>query len=82
VLAWAAVKTGRSAEANPARWKNNLDQLLRDTAEVKHHEAMPYPEMPGFMARLRDRQTIAARALEFCILTAARSGEAMGAPLG
>ncbi len=79
VLAWAAVKTGRSAEANPARWKNNLDQLLRDTAEVKHHEAMPYPEMSGFMARLRNRQTVAARALEFCILTAARSGEAMGA---
>src|SRR6266404_6110784 len=79
VLAWAAVKTGRSAEANPARWKNNLDQLLRDTAEVKHHEAMPYPEMSGFMARLRNRQTVAARALEFCILNAARSGEAMGA---
>jgi integrase len=79
VLAWAAVKTGRSADANPARWKHNLDQLLRDSAEVQHHEALPYDELPDFMARLRDRQTVAARALEFCILTAARSGEAMGA---
>jgi integrase len=79
VLAWAAVKTGRNADANPARWKHNLDQLLRDSAEAQHHEALPYDELPDFMARLRDRQTVAARALEFCILTAARSGEAMGA---
>jgi integrase len=79
VLAWAAVKTGRGGEANPARWKNNLDKLLRDTAEVKHHKALPYDEIPGFMAKLRDRQTIAARAFEFCILTIVRSSEARGA---
>jgi integrase len=79
VLAWAAVKTGRGGEANPARWKNNLDKLLRDTAVVKHHEALPYDELPGFMVKLRDRQTVAARALEFAILTATRSCEAMGA---
>src|SRR5260370_27598997 len=79
VLAWAAVKTGRSADANPARGKHNPDQLLRDSAEVQHHEALPYYELPDVMARPRDRQTVAARALEFCILTAARSGEAMGA---
>jgi integrase len=79
VLAWAAVKTGRSTAANPARWKHNLDQLLRDSTEVQHHEALPYDELPDFMARLRDRQTVAARAFEFCILTTVRSSEARGA---
>jgi len=79
VIAWALVKMGRTNVPNPGRWKHNLDKLLRDTAETKHHEALPYDKMGEFMAKLRARQTVAARALEFCILTAVRSGEAMGA---
>jgi integrase len=79
VLDWAAVHTGRTGLPNPARWKGNLQHVLRDTAEVKHHEALPYDELPGFMARLRARNTPAARAFEFAILTAARSSEALGA---
>jgi integrase len=79
VIAWALVKMGRTNVPNPALWKHNLDKLLRDTAETKHHEALPYDKMGEFMAKLRARQTVAARALEFCILTAVRSGEAMGA---
>jgi integrase len=79
VLDWAAVHTGRAGSPNPARWKGNLQHLLRDTAEVKHHEALPYDQLPEFMSRLRARNSPAARALEFAILTAARSGEALGA---
>jgi integrase len=79
VLDWAAVHTGRTGLPNPARWKGNLQHVLRDTAEVKHHEALPYEQVPEFMARLRARNTPAARAFEFAILTAARSGEALGA---
>jgi integrase len=78
VLDWAAVHTGRTGAPNPARWKGNLQHVLRDTAEVKHHEALPYDQLPKFMARLRARNTPAAKAFEFAILTAARSGEALG----
>jgi integrase len=78
VLDWAAVHTGRTGAPNPARWKGNLQHVLRDTAEVKHHEALPYDQLPEFMARLRARNTPAAKAFEFAILTAARSGEALG----
>src|SRR5262249_50888131 len=74
VLDWAAVHTGRTGAPNPARWKGNLQHVLRDTAEVKHHEALPYDQIPEFMARLRNRNSTAARAFEFAILTAARSG--------
>jgi integrase len=79
VLDWAAVHTGRTGAPNPARWKGNLQHVLRDTAEVKHHEALPYDQLPELMTLLRARNTPAARALEFAILTAARSGEALGA---
>jgi integrase len=79
VIAFALVKMARSDVPNPARWRHNLDKLLRDTAETKHHEALPYDEVGKFMTKLRLRETVAARALEFCILTAVRSGEAMGA---
>jgi integrase len=68
-------------EANPARWRGHLDKLLPKRAKLArgHHAAMPYVEVPGFLARLRERPATAARALEFCILTAARSGEALAA---
>jgi integrase len=67
--------------ANPARWRGHLDKLLPKRAKLTrgHHAAMPYADLPAFVAGLRERPAIAARALEFCILTAARSGEALGA---
>lgn len=67
---------------NPARWYDNLEHELLSIAKirkVKHHAAMPYKDLPAFIARLRDQKVTAARALEFAILTAARSGEVLGA---
>jgi integrase len=67
---------------NPARWRGHLDKLLPRTSRVRtveHHAAMPYRDIPEFMARLRARANIDAKALEFCILTAARSAEVLGA---
>ena len=64
---------------NPARWKGHLANVLPKatrTSRTKHHPALPYAEMPAFMAELRAMPGIAARALEFTILTAARTGEA------
>jgi integrase len=46
---------------------------------VKHHQALPYAELPAFVAELRQKEGVSARALEFCILTAARTGEVIGA---
>ena len=68
-------------QANPARWKGHLDKLLpkRTTLSRGHHAAMPYAEVPAFIASLRQRSATAARALEFCILTASRSGETLQA---
>ena len=68
-------------EANPARWRGHLDKLLPKRAKLTrgHHSAMPYSQLSAFVASLRERPTTAARALEFCILTAARSGEALAA---
>ena len=68
-------------EANPARWRGHLDKLLPKRAKLTrgHHAAMPYGEVPAFVGALRERPAMAARALEFCILTAARSGEALAA---
>jgi integrase len=68
-------------EANPARWRGHLDKLLPKRAKLTrgHHAAMPYADVPPFVAELRQRPATAARALEFCILTAARSGEALSA---
>lgn len=66
---------------NPARWRGHLKALLpaRQRLTRGHHAALPYRDLPAFMASLRERVTIAARALEFCILTATRSGETLGA---
>jgi integrase len=68
-------------EANPARWRGHLDKLLpkRQKLTRGHHAAMPYPDVPEFISRLRGREAVAAIALEFAILTAARSGEVLGA---
>jgi integrase len=81
VLAWATVRGFRSGD-NPARWRGHLQEMfpaVGKVAKVNHHEAMPYVELPGFMAKLRETDHIAARALEFTILCAARTGETLGA---
>ena len=81
ILDWARVRGHRDGE-NPARWKGHLDNLLPARGKVrriKHHAALPYAELPSFMTALRDREGISARALEFAILTAARTGEAINA---
>ena len=67
---------------NPARWRGHLDKLLPARSKVRrveHHAALPYAELPGFLMSLREQKGTAARALEFAILTAARTGEIMGA---
>ena len=67
---------------NPARWRGHLAKLLparSKVRDVEHHAALPYAELPGFLASLRAQEGVAARALEFLILTAARTGEVIGA---
>lgn len=81
VLDWATTRGHRTGE-NPARWKGHLDNLLparTKVKKVKHHAALPYTDAPSFMAKLRDQEGIAARALEFTILTACRTGEVIAA---
>lgn len=81
VLDWATAHKYRSAE-NPARWRGHLDKVLpaiRKVAKVQHHPALPYRDIRKFMADLQGREGTAAKALEFTILTAARTGEAIGA---
>jgi integrase len=81
VLDWCTVRGYRSGD-NPARWKGHLAEVLPKrslVAKVEHHPALPYRELPAFLVKLRQREGIAARALEFTILTAARTGEALGA---
>jgi integrase len=80
VLAAAKAKGLRSGE-NPAAWRDNLKELLpaRQKLTRGHHAALPFEKVPEFMAALRQRPGLDARALEFCILTAARSGEVLGA---
>jgi integrase len=84
ILDWARARGFRDGE-NPARWKGHLANLLPATAKVakvEHHAAMAYAELPAFVAALRARDGVAERALEFAILTAARSGEVFGAQWG
>ena len=79
VLDWATVRGHRSGD-NPASWKGRLDQVLPILGKTKtHHPALPYAALPAFMAELRARDEVAARALEFTILCAARTGETLGA---
>ena len=67
-------------KANVARWKGHLDKLLAKRTRLSrgHHKAMPFAEVPEFVAKLRGLDTSGARALEFIILTAARMGEVLG----
>jgi integrase len=80
VLDWCTVRGHRKGD-NPARWKGYLDQLLPapgKIAKVEHHPALPIDKVGTFMQDLRTRQGTAASALEFAILSAARSGEVRG----
>lgn len=76
----AAKAKGLRSGDNPARARGHLDLLLpkRSKTEVKHHSALPFDEIAAFLEELRKRPATAARALEFTILTAARSGEVRG----
>jgi integrase len=80
VLDAAKAKGLRSGE-NPARWRGHLDKLLPKRRKLTrgHHPAMPYPDVPAFVAELREREAVAGMALEFTILNASRSGEVLGA---
>jgi integrase len=81
VLDWATVY-GHRAGDNPARWKGHLDKILpakSKVQKVQHHAALPFPQLPDFMKRLAEVQGVAARALEFTILTVARTSEVLGA---
>jgi integrase len=81
ILDWATVRKYRQGD-NPARWRGHLQHVLLDKgkiAKVEHHAALPYAQLPPFMAELRQREGTAARALEFTILCAARTGETLGA---
>jgi integrase len=77
----AARAQGLRTGENPARLRGNLSHLLPKTPRLSrgHHAAMPYCDVPAFLTELRSREAVAARALEFAILTAGRSGEVLGA---
>jgi integrase len=91
VLAYAIAAQYRTRESgNPAKWDGSLKELLGSTAKAKrakrertnstgHHAAVPYADMPKLMAALRARKSLSARALEFTILTAARTAETIRA---
>jgi integrase len=81
VMDWAIVREYRHGN-NPARWKGRLDKLLprrSKVATVKHHPALDYGDLAEFMTQLRRHEAIAARGLEFLILTCTRTNETMGA---
>ena len=81
ILDWATVHEYREG-VNPARWRGHLDKLLAKPSKVQkteHHKALPYMEINAFIGQLHKQDGIAAKCLEFTILTAARTGETIGA---
>eukprot|EP01030_Chromulinospumella_sphaerica_P017787 gene17787-17626_t len=80
ILDYARAKGWRTGE-NPARWKGHLDHILppRKRLSRGHHKAMAHKDVPALVARLQGLGSISAKTLEFCILTAARSGEVLNA---
>jgi integrase len=81
ILDWAKARGYRQGE-NPARWRGHLENLLPNASRVhriQHHPALPYDQVGAFLVELRQFRGAAALALEFAILTAARSGEVLGA---
>lgn len=84
VMGWATSRGYREG-LNPARWRDHLDQQLHSPgkiAKTAHHAALGLGDLPDFMDRLRKAESMGARALEFAVLTAARSGEVRGARWG
>lgn len=83
VLDWASAQNYRQGE-NPARWRGHLDKLLparTKLMKVKHHAALPYQDIGAFMVQLRGVEGVSACALEFLILTAARTSEVLNAEI-
>jgi len=81
ILGWATTSGYRTGD-NPARWKGHLENLLATiskTSRTKNHPSLPWHRLGAFLADLRAREGVAARAVEFAILTASRSGEVRGA---
>jgi integrase len=78
ILAWATVRQYRTGD-NPAAWAKHLSEVLPNGVPQEHHAALPYATLPAFLSELRTSTAVAARALEFLILTAARSNEVLGA---
>ena len=82
ILDWAKARDFRSGD-NPARWRGHIENLLPARSKLKrkakHHAASPYGDAPAFMLELRSEGDVSARALEFTILTAARTSEVIGA---
>ena len=84
ILNWAKARRLWTGE-NPARWRGHLDQLLPargKVRKVKHHGSLPYSEISTYLDALRHQKGVAAKALEFLILTASRTGEVIGARWG
>ena len=84
VLGWATTSGYRTGE-NPARWKGHLQNLLAKISKAsrtKNHPSLPWQRIGAFMSALREREGVGARAVEFAILTACRSGEVRGAQWG
>ena len=82
VLSYAVQRELRPEGLNPARWRGNLDMALPQLSRksrIEHHAALPHDEMHGFLQKLAQVEGTGAKALEFLILTAARSGEVRGA---
>lgn len=77
----AAKARGYREGENPARWRGHIAQILPPRSRLTrgHHKAMPYEAIPAFMGQLREREAMAALALEFVILTATRTSEVLGA---
>ena len=78
VLNWASANGFRPEGENPARWKGHLSYVLAPRPRARHHSALPFAELPEFLTALRGLNVLSARALEFTILTAARTGEVIG----
>jgi integrase len=81
VLDWAKVRGYRDGE-NPACWRGHLDKLLPQQSKVRrvrHHPALAFDELPNFIAAIQQQNGVTAKALEFLILTAARTSEVVGA---
>src|SRR5262249_235473 len=80
VLSWAKGRGLRGGET-PAHWGGHLSEMLADPAKlapIEHHPALPYLALPALMSELRARDSLVAKALEFAVLTAARTGEVTG----